>query len=77
MKKEVRQLVREMIARGWEFSLRSNNHVKLQHPCGAFIITSSTPSDGRALLNARADIKRIERNATKGESQCQMINPTQ
>lgn len=61
MNKEVRQLIREMTRKGWAFSRRKSNHVQLTHPSGRFVVTSSTPSDGRTNNNVRAAIRRIEK----------------
>ena len=37
------------------------NHWRLRHPASAIVFTTSTPSCARALRNAAADLRRVER----------------
>ena len=62
MHKDVKELIREMEGKGWEFRRCGTNHVRLVHPSGQCVVTSSSPSDRRSLLNARAAIRRLERS---------------
>lgn len=62
MASDLNKLIREMTRKGWDYRIRKNSHVQLVHPGGSFIITSATPGDVRAIRNARAAIRRIERN---------------
>ena len=43
---------------------RRSRHIRLRHESGAIYFTGSTPSDRRALLNLRSDIRKIEQSAT-------------
>jgi len=52
-------MVKELLRSGW-VTIRKNKHVKLQSPTGRTLTVPSTPSDVRAVLNFRADIKRME-----------------
>lgn len=40
-----------------------NGHLRIRHMNGRFTTVSGTPSDKRALLNVRADIRRLVRGA--------------
>lgn len=45
--------------RGWRIEQRGSGHLAWFPPDGGrFVITSSTPSDHRAVLNALADLRR-------------------
>ena len=58
--KEMRNLIRLAIKRGYNVEMRNNGHYKFTAPTGKFFFTSSTPSDRRALDNIMADMKRAE-----------------
>ncbi len=56
--KEIDALVREMVQEGWLFQ-RGGRHGRLCAPVGRPILTvPSTPSDRRAFMNFRADVRR-------------------
>jgi len=57
---DMKRLVKDAVGRGW-VSMQRRDHYKLQWKDGTVIITSLTPSDHHALKNARADLKRVER----------------
>jgi predicted RNA binding protein YcfA (HicA-like mRNA interferase family) len=63
MKHDLKQLLRQAEARGWSLQLTNGGHWRLRHPSGAVVVTSSSPSDGRALANLRAQLRRVERGA--------------
>ncbi|MDF3841453.1 type II toxin-antitoxin system HicA family toxin [Pseudomonas citronellolis] len=62
--KQLRALVEFALAEGWHASRTSGGHIKLTKHSYALIYTSSTASDHRAGLNARAQIKRATREAS-------------
>lgn len=56
--KEIHNLVRALLKFGWVVKSK-NAHVKLWHEEGKkTLIVPQTPSDGRAVLNFFADVKR-------------------
>lgn len=58
--KNIDKIVRELVAEGWS-STRKKGHWQLKPPNSDRIQTVPlTPSDGRAYLNFRSDIKRIK-----------------
>ena len=61
--KDINSMVKELLKSGW-FIVRKNKHVKLQSPTGKTLAVPSTPSDVRAVLNFKADVKRIELAST-------------
>ena len=58
-RREAWQFVRSLSRFGWTAELTNGGHVRLQHELGGrAIVTASTPSDRRALLNTRALLRR-------------------
>jgi hypothetical protein len=53
-------LVRRLLREGWRIE-RGGTHWKVFAPGGGFISVPGTPSDRRAFLNFRADVRRIKR----------------
>ena len=50
-----RELIRELESEGWEFTVTGSNHLRGVHPNSATpLFVGSTPSDVRAMKNARA-----------------------
>ena len=60
--KQMRQLVSEL---GGEATCLNGGHVKVTFPNGKEVFTPSTPSDRRALLNARAEMERASGKKAK------------
>jgi hypothetical protein len=59
--KEIDSLVSRLVRRGWSFQW-GGKHGKVGHPThGGKIIVPKTPSDYRAYLNFRSDVKRLLR----------------
>jgi hypothetical protein len=57
--RDVAALRAELKRQGLIVRLARNGHYKVTLPDGRFVVTMpSTPSDGRALANSRADIRR-------------------
>lgn len=57
--KEIDVLVRHLVREGWLFR-RGGRHGKLYAPgCMACLSVPSTPSDRRAFLNFRQDVRRV------------------
>ncbi len=58
--KEINDLVRQLLHEGWQFQW-GGHHGKLYAPnCAAFLSVPSTPSDRRAFLNFRQDVRRVQ-----------------
>jgi hypothetical protein len=57
--KDIDQLVRRLLRQGWSFHRRAK-HGQLRSPVGqATLCVPSTPSDRRAFLNFRRDVRRV------------------
>ena len=61
MRHDLERLLRQASACGWQISRTRKSHWLLRHPSGAVVVTGSSPSDGRALANLRAMLRRVER----------------
>lgn len=59
MKQEMKALIKTLRGQGWTATLRKGGHWKLTSPDGKPYFTGATPSDHRALRNARADLRRL------------------
>jgi hypothetical protein len=60
-RENLRQLVDFAKANGWTVSRTRGGHIRFTKPGLGSIYTSSTPSDYRAELNAKAQLRRAER----------------
>lgn len=49
---------RVALAAGWTVAFTGGGHIRWTSPARSTVITSMTPSDRRALLNAKRDFKR-------------------
>jgi hypothetical protein len=67
MNKELANLKAEAEAQGWVIELRKSGHYRWLSPAGGFVVTSMTPSDRRAILNIRRDLKKYGLVITKKE----------
>lgn len=56
--KEWRAFIRELEAAGWQY-VSTNKHIKFRHPRYGILVMPQSTSDRRALLNARATVRRI------------------
>lgn len=63
--RDVDRMVKDLLCRGW-VSVKKSKHWQVQSPLGSVLTIPSTPSDGRAAMNFRCDVKR----AIKGEMTC-------
>lgn len=61
--KRLRALIEFALGEGWHVVPTHGGHLKFTKPGCASIYTSSTASDHRAGLNARAQLRRAERQA--------------
>jgi hypothetical protein len=61
--KRLRALIEFALNEGWHVKRTPGGHLKFSKPGHASIYTSSTASDHRASLNARAQLRRAARNA--------------
>ncbi|EOX6785727.1 type II toxin-antitoxin system HicA family toxin [Pseudomonas aeruginosa] len=61
--KRLRTLIEFALGEGWHVKRTPGGHLKFTKPGYASIYTSSTASDHRAALNAKAQIRRAEREA--------------
>lgn len=58
--KEINTLVRKLVREGWQFR-RGGQHGKLCSPSRAACLSvPSTPSDRRAFLNFRQDVRQVQ-----------------
>lgn len=64
--KRLRALIEFALDEGWRVVRTPGGHLKFTKPGYASIFTSSTASDHRAGLNARAQLRRAERQAASG-----------
>ena len=64
MKRELAKLLDDARSKGWTVDRTKSGHHCLRHPAGGLVYTGSTPGCWRALLNARAAIRRAERTTT-------------
>jgi hypothetical protein len=57
--KEINALVKALVQDGWSFC-RGGKHGKLLEPSGKFVLTvPSSPSDHRAFLNFKRDVRHV------------------
>lgn len=61
--KQLCALIEFAIGEGWHVKRTAGGHLKFTKTGCAAIYTGSSPSDYRAELNARAQIRRVEREA--------------
>jgi predicted RNA binding protein YcfA (HicA-like mRNA interferase family) len=63
--RDLRQLAKRA---GWTISTTNGGHLRLEHPeANGPVITGSTPSDHRAIHQARAAMRRALRPKAEGE----------
>lgn len=58
MNKDLDKLIGQAKEQGWEIQLKRSGHYKWVSPAGKFVVSSSTPSDPRAIKNIVRDLKR-------------------
>lgn len=58
MAQPLKQLRREAEGQGWSITLAKGGHLKWKSPSGALVVTSSSPSDQRAIRNIVRDLQR-------------------
>lgn len=64
---EIDQLVRQLVQQGWLFR-RGSKHGRLRAPAGGDVLTvPSTPSDRRAWMNFRRDVRRVTSNVSAAQ----------
>ena len=68
--KRLRALIEFAVGEGWHVKRTPGGHLKFTQAGCAAIYTSSTASDHRAALNARAQIRRAEREARSQAQGC-------
>jgi predicted RNA binding protein YcfA (HicA-like mRNA interferase family) len=54
--KELKKLLEEAEGYGWVFT-KGNRHIKGRHPTGKTTTISISPSDRRALMNIKKDLR--------------------
>ena len=67
--KRLRALIEFAVGEGWHVKRTPGGHLKFTEAASAEIYTSSTASDHRAALNARAQICRAERSKAQSQAQ--------
>lgn len=65
--KNIDSLVCEMLDKGWQ-PLRRKRHWQVVSPTGIKLTVPVTPSDGRAWMNFRGDVKRLNRQGESNET---------
>ncbi|VFR23674.1 FIG034647: hypothetical protein in PFGI-1-like cluster [plant metagenome] len=68
--KQLLPLIEYALREGWEVIRTRNGHLKFTKPGMPPIFTSSTASDHRASRNARARLRRMQRQAGADETPC-------
>lgn len=63
-----RDLIRQLLKRGWKMARTGSGHLKLTHPNGNVVVTSQTTSDYRSFPRFERDIKRAERDPVEERS---------
>ena len=63
MRHDLERLLRQASACGWQVTRTRKSHWRLTLSSGTVVVTGSSPSDFRALLNLRALLRRVERGA--------------
>ncbi len=58
MKKEVKQLLRDLERAGWKSRKTGSGHNLVKSPEGKVVVVCDSPSDSRSLKNSMADLKR-------------------
>ena len=56
--KEMASLMKLAEEQGWRIEQGNSSHYRWFSPNGGFVITSSTPSDHRAIMNIQRDLRR-------------------
>jgi ribosomal protein L35 len=59
--KETRDSIRDLLKAGWTMKVTGSKHLKLTHPNGTHVITSSTSSDWRSHQNFLRQVRQAER----------------
>jgi hypothetical protein len=44
--------------RGWTITMTGSGHLRWRSPLGVLVFTAGTPGEGRAIANARAQLRR-------------------
>lgn len=57
-RKEMSQIIQQLEDQGWTVTLTRGNHYKMVSPTGAVQFQPSTPGEGRALKNIKAQLRR-------------------
>jgi predicted RNA binding protein YcfA (HicA-like mRNA interferase family) len=65
--KNVDSLVCELLDKGWQ-PLRRKRHWQIVSPTGNRLTVPITPSDGRAWMNFRGDVRRLTRQGESNET---------
>jgi hypothetical protein len=65
MNKDLDKLIDQAKDQGWEIQIKRSGHYKWVSPSGRFVVSSSTPSDRRAVMNITRDLRRYGFQVTK------------
>jgi hypothetical protein len=65
MNKDLDKLIHQAKDQGWEIQIKRSGHYKWVSPSGRFVVSSSTPSDRRAVMNITRDLRRYGFQVTK------------
>jgi biotin operon repressor len=58
MNKDLDKLIHQAKDQGWQIQIKRSGHYKWVSPSGRFVVSSSTPSDRRAVMNIVRDLRR-------------------
>jgi hypothetical protein len=58
MNKDLDKLIHQAKDQGWQIQTKRSGHYKWISPSGRFVVSSSTPSDRRAVMNITRDLRR-------------------
>jgi len=56
--RDLQDIVRAALAAGWDVAKTGANHIRFKGPKGFLYFTGSSPSDSRAVRNARSALRR-------------------
>jgi hypothetical protein len=56
--RDMRPLARQAYGQGWRLKWLGSTHLGWRSPTGAFVVSSGSPSDRKAVHRLRADLRR-------------------
>ncbi len=65
LKRDMQDLVAEVRAAGWTVTYTGAGHWRCQGPAGGLVFCASTPTDSRAVRNARTQLRKAGLDLTQ------------